>query len=193
MIKLDNISKIYTEEYALKDFSLVAEQGERIAITGVSGAGKTTILRIIMGLETATSGKLEVDKSLTFAAVFQEDRLLGQLDVTENITKIAGVSKELAVELLEKAGLAAICDKKIKELSGGEKRRVAILRAVTATSDVIIMDEPFKGLDPEARERIINIINEKAAKKTIIFSTHTTEEILLMNAKEVRVDKFLKK
>ena len=131
-----------------EDISLALPEKGFCAITGRSGRGKTTLLYLIAGLYEPDRGSIQRNGE-TISMVFQEDRLLPWETAAQNAA-IAS-TREIAAKLLTELGLGAELDKYPRELSGGMKRRVSIARALAAKADVYIMDEPFKGLDPETR------------------------------------------
>ena len=151
MIKIHDLSFAYGEKQIFGGFSLEIPDGARSCIFGGSGCGKTTLLRLITGLEEPADGSIETD-GVRFSAVFQEDRLLPFKTVLENITLI-GAEKETALYMLAQLGIAEAADKYPSELSGGMRRRAAIARALSAEYGCLILDEPFAGLDKENIEK----------------------------------------
>lgn len=177
MIKLDNVTKRYGDNTVIKNFSLDIEDGGRIGIMGRSGEGKTTLVRLICGLEKADNGKIEIDGRIS--VMFQEDRLFEDMTVYKNILAVTGNS-ERAEECLKGVEMWQDKDKKIKELSGGMARRVSLARALAFEHDVIILDEPFKGLDIETRERVARFTYNMEKGKTVILITHDPLECNLL-------------
>ena len=169
MIKIHDLSFAYGEKQIFGGFSLEIPDGARSCIFGGSGCGKTTLLRLIMGLEKPADGSIETG-GVRFSAVFQEDRLLPWETAAQNAA-IAS-TREIAAKLLTELGLGAELDKYPKELSGGMKRRVSIARALAAKADVNIMDEPFKGLDPETRSAVFGVIRRRTEDALLIMVTH---------------------
>ena len=148
MLSIDNISFSYGENPVLENFSLSVGDGERICLFGKSGCGKTTLLRIILGLEKAQKGSVTAGRDIKYSAVFQEDRLLPFKTVLQNITLI-GADEQTALSHLAAMGIRDCADKYPSELSGGMRRRAAIARALSAEYDCLVLDEPFSGLDIE--------------------------------------------
>ncbi len=187
-MELKNISKSYGNERVLDKVSLAFGKGETLAISGPSGRGKTTLLRILMGLEKCDSGEMS-DVPEKISAVFQEDRL--PLEFTaERCVSMAlpkSVSKAEIRGHLSELGLSEHIKKPAGELSGGMKRRVAICRAVLADADTIYMDEPFTGLDLETKVKVIEYIKKYCAGKTLVLVSHAPEDAELLNAKEIRI------
>ncbi len=178
IITLTNVKKSYGELCVLDGYSLQIK--ENTALMGASGVGKTTLCRVIMGLERADSGKVSFASTPTFSAVFQEDRLFEDFDAIENICAVIGRTQQnrnKAAELLS----ALLIDeaehtRAVRGYSGGMRRRVAIARALAAESDILILDEPYKGLDEMTRAHTAATIREKAKDKLIILITHDRAE-----------------
>lgn len=183
-IIISHLSKSYGENKVFSDFSAVFERGKTTCIMAPSGAGKTTLLRILTGLETADSGRIEGMDGLKKSMVFQEDRLCENLSVSANIQLVRQKKtwgrdqkeKKEIQEALESVGLAGNGDQQVRELSGGMKRRVALLRALYSDWDILFLDEPFKGLDEETKTQVMCYTKEKCRGKTVIFVTHERSE-----------------
>ncbi len=146
---------------------------------GPSGCGKTTLLHILLGLHSIDSGEITGLEDKRPAVVFQENRLFEQQDAFTNIRAVLkhSVSDELLAKEFHKIGLTDYRNKPVSELSGGMKRRVAILRALMAEdTNLILMDEPFKGLDEALKIQVMQYVKEKTQDKTVIFVTHDKEE-----------------
>lgn len=184
MIKLLNIQKSFDGKEVIKDLTIEIENGEKVCIMGGSGAGKTTLLDIILALAKPDSGIVTgLDKNIS--AVFQEDRLCEGFSAVGNIVAVTGksVPREDIKNLLIELGLSGSEEKNVTELSGGMRRRVAIARALLVKSDIIVMDEPFKGLDDETKKKVINTVLEYIKGKTLIVATHDREDIELLGAR----------
>lgn len=182
-ISIEHLSKSFGEETVLNDLSLTLSSGCAYGLMAPSGAGKTTFFRILMGLETPDSGAIRGLAGLRISAVFQEDRLLEQETALQNLRFVTGRSYSVQelYGLLLRLLPADSLDKPVREFSGGMKRRTSILRALLAPSDLILMDEPFTGLDRVTRETAIALIKEYTKKKIFLFSTHSEEEIRLFH------------
>ncbi len=183
IIEIKDVSKSYDGLEVLKDFNLNIEDEHSYVITGPSGCGKTTLLRLILGLEKPDVGtvKLLGDYKYPYinsGMVFQEDRLCEELDAVTNVTMVSKkVFRETVIEELKKLLPEEVIFKPVKELSGGQKRRVAIVRACAVPSDVLIMDEPFTGLDDEARKTAIEYIRDKQGSGPLVITTHDTKDL----------------
>ncbi len=186
MINIKNLSFSYGEKKLFKNFSLVINKGERICLFGQSGCGKTTLLRLIMGLEKVTTGEIKAKKNLKFSCVFQDDLLLPFKTVLENVM-LVGCSEKTARENLKELGLLGCENLLPKKLSGGMQRRVAIARALSAEFDILLLDEPFSGLDIEnikiAAQQILTVSKEHP----IILVSHSMDEAKLLDAKIVNI------
>ncbi len=155
-----------------------------IAVTGPSGCGKTTLLRLIAGLEQPDSGKVSVFAGAKISMVFQEDRLLDYMSARGNILAVLPAGREqksrsakYADECLARAGLDGEAEQVVSEFSGGMRRRVAIARALAYGGDILIMDEPFKGLDAETRLQVERFVFERAEERLTVFVTHDENDL----------------
>lgn len=187
MVELKNVLFSYDDKQVLKGFSLNLSKGECVCLKGESGCGKTTVLRLLLGLEAPDSGSISVPQKIS--AVFQEDRLIEHLSIKRNILLANESNQKNTDELLKKTGLYEVRHKKISQLSGGMKRRVAILRAIIFDGDLLILDEPFNGLDFENKQIIAKIIkNEFLGKeKSVLLVSHIKEDAELLGARVVEM------
>ncbi len=184
MIELKNICFSYGEREILKDFNLTVGNGECVCLKSPSGGGKTTVFRIIEGLETPKSGEVIAPERLS--VVFQEDRLLKGLSVKRNI--LLATENEhyaYALSLAEKFQLGEFLNTPIRKLSGGMKRRVAIIRALAFRGDALLLDEPFNGIDDENKKIIAKVLKEDFLEKgvPVLLSTHIDADAELLGAK----------
>jgi NitT/TauT family transport system ATP-binding protein len=157
---------------------------------GTSGQGKTTLLRILLGLEQPDSGHITGMVNKRKSVVFQEDRLCENLSAAANIRLVCNRSIKTGglIEAMAAVGLAPECAKQTaRSMSGGQRRRVAILRALMAEYDVLFMDEPFKGLDEATKERVMLYTKERSRGKTVIFVTHDKTECEVMGGKLINM------
>ncbi len=186
MIRFENVYKFYDEQTVLRNFSYSFEEGKTYFIQGESGGGKTTFLRLLLGLEKTDKGVISGLEGKSFSVVFQENRLLEDLTVSRNVRlpiKLHSESEKkeflhnLELELLD-LGLPAACmGQKVRTLSGGMKRRVAILRALLTEADIYVFDEACQGLDAENKKKTMDAIIRHTKGKTVFWVTHNSEEI----------------
>lgn len=207
-IRLEHISKSFENQQVLKDINLYFSSGKTYCLMGASGRGKTTLLNIIMGLIPADSGKvyinhkeLKYSKKVTtyglgkicltdgtpvkMSAVFQEDRLCEKLNAVQNVS-IVPLKKGL--DVTEQLGCLLPADsltKPVSELSGGMRRRVAIVRAMAADSEAVILDEPFTGLDADTKQKTMEYILNYKENRTLIVVTHNVEDAAALKAEVV--------
>lgn len=179
MIKIQNLSKSFGDKAILKNFSYDFKKSGVVSIKGASGCGKTTLLRIISGLEKADSGSVLVNGRLAY--MFQEDRLLRFLTAIENVTCVmegnASEKKEKAEKLLSAVGLSGDINTPVTELSGGMKRRVAFARALAFEPDILLLDEPFNGLDNKTRAILTALVSKFAQNHLVVLVTHDNDDI----------------
>lgn len=176
-IELRNVSKSYGEKQVLKDFSHTFPRGELTCIMGPSGCGKTTLLSLMLGLEAPDQGEILGLEGLKKSAVFQEDRLCENAGAVSNIRLVnPALTKGETEGMLRELGLSDSLRQPVRTLSGGMKRRVAILRALAADYDVLFCDEPFKGLDQDTKTLVMGYFLRKTQGKTVILVTHDKSE-----------------
>lgn len=183
-IVIEKLCKAYGETTVIKDLSLTLKPGGTYCLMAPSGAGKTTLFRILLGLEAPDSGTIHGLSDHQVSAVFQEDRLLEGYTALQNLRLVTGrryTNRELTDILLKLLPEDAL-EKPICEFSGGMKRRTAILRALLAPFTFLMMDEPFTGLDYETRLKAIGLIKEYTKGKLLLFSTHAREDVSLLHA-----------
>ena len=172
-MRLTDIRKSYGERVVLDGLSLELAQGQITCILGRSGAGKTTLLNILAGLLPYEGELLPVPAKVGY--VFQDSRLLPHLTVRENLLYVGG-EEERIERLLAEAGLAGLADRKAGGLSGGEKRRVAMLRAFCVDTELVLLDEPFSALDTVSKEQMMERTMLKAGGQAAVFVTHDLDE-----------------
>ncbi|NLL72621.1 MAG: ABC transporter ATP-binding protein [Clostridiales bacterium] len=183
-IRVENLNKSFNGKQVLKDLNINFPKGKITCLMGASGTGKTTLANILMNLLKPDSGRVEGLEGKKISAVFQEDRLIEHWDAIENIRLVnnLGLTKEKINEHLKEINLKDYEEKPVRLLSGGMRRRVALVRAILSDYDVLILDEPFKGLDEELKKQVINYIRKMAKGKTVIIITHDREDIDLLDA-----------
>ena len=179
ILEMKDIVKDYSGFKAVDHVDFSLHKGEIVAIIGPSGSGKSTLLRCINGLNTITSGEIDLEGET--GMVFQHFNLFPHMTCLENITyapiKVKKIPKEQAVarakELLKMVGLESKADVYPAHISGGQKQRVAIARALAMDPDVMLFDEPTSALDPEITGEVLNVMKQLAEKHTtMIVVTH---------------------
>lgn len=182
-IVIRGLSKAFDGKQVLRDFSAVLPAGQVTGLMAPSGAGKTTLLRILMGLEMPDRGTITGLQCLRLSAVFQEDRLCENLNLVSNLRLVTPtLSQPAAEEALTAVGLTDCLHQPVRELSGGMRRRVAILRALLAEYDLLFLDEPFKGLDRETKEVVMADTRRRCDGRTVLFVTHDPTELKAIGA-----------
>lgn len=177
VLEISVLNKRYGTVQAVKDISFTLEAGDILGIVGESGCGKTTLLRLLMGLERPDGGSITGLEGLRMSAVFQEDRLLEHLTAAENIRFVCGSLPEETETLLLRLGLEKeSLSRPVREFSGGMKRRAAIARALLAAFDVLFLDEPYKGLDADTKKAVQDAVGEYTRNKTVVLVTHDPAE-----------------
>lgn len=189
-VELKNIYKKFDDKIILDDFSAVFDDNTITCLMGPSGSGKTTIINLILGFLKADSGKISGTEDKSFSVVFQEDRLLKWLNAIDNVNFACSgyVTRSEIAQMLERLGLSGSMNEAVSKLSGGMKRRVAIARALLYPADIIILDEPFKGLDEELKYTVMDIVKEYTKGKCTIFVTHEKSEALYLGANIINID-----
>lgn len=183
-IQIHNLTKKYGDKIVFENYTNTFDFNGILLLKGVSGLGKTTLMRIIAGLEKANKGEIRTDaKSIAF--MFQEDRLIPFVSVLKNLTAVC--SEEKALNYLKLMGLESEKDNSPLSLSGGMRRRVALARALCFDSDLVILDEPFKGLDEELKSNICEIIKEESKNRDFIIISHDSQDAELLNAKIIEL------
>ena len=189
-LTLHDISKSFGALTVLNRLSMTLESGQIYCLMGPSGVGKTTLFRILMGLERADSGQILVEtesfrpNDFRISAVFQEDRLCEPFTPVENVMMVTGkrLSREQVRQELSRLLPEESLSRPAATLSGGMKRRTAICRALLAPFDILLMDEPFTGLDDETRQLVIHYVQEKSAGKLVLLTTHQAQDIDALQA-----------
>jgi NitT/TauT family transport system permease protein len=185
------MGKSFGESEVLRNVNASFDAGGVYCLMGPSGMGKTTLMRILSGLDTVTSGEVDsadVRESGT-SFMFQEDRLCECLTPSQNVAlACSGKPDEADLRALLAQVLPADClDKAASQLSGGMRRRVALVRAVAHRGGVLVLDEPFTGLDNETKRRVARFLVEQRAGRTMLVSTHNEDDAELLGAQIVRL------
>ncbi len=187
MIRVEHVSVAFGPQQVLWDCTLSLPVGERTALMGPSGCGKTTLLQVLAGLLPPDSGRVTVNGRVSY--VFQEPALFPWLTAAGNINVVLSDRQETlprALALLEALGLSDCRDKYPHQLSGGQKQRVSIGRALAYGGDILLLDEPLKGLDPAIREQVAALILREWEGKTLLLVTHDPGEAALLGTRVLR-------
>ncbi len=185
MIRLKNICKSYDGKVVLRDVTMTLQEGKTHVLVAPSGAGKTTLLRILLGLVEPDEGTIEGLTGKRIGVVFQEDRLVEDLSALSNIRLVnRNLTRERVTEELALMGLEGVENQPVREFSGGMKRRVALLRALLSDTDILLLDEPFKGLDEKTKDGVMERTKALCRGKSVLLITHDQQETAAM-AEEV--------
>lgn len=185
MLSIHGICKTFDGRPVLKNISFDFPEAAVTALRGPSGCGKTTLVNIILGLLAPDAGEVRLPANARTAAVFQEDRLIEHFSAARNVRLTAPASatdRQIQAALAE-LGLASEGEKRVSEFSGGMRRRVAVVRAALFQPHLLLLDEPFKGLDEEMRAKTAAFLCRACAQATTILVTHDETEAALMGAK----------
>lgn len=187
MVEFVDVSKHFDDKKVLEHFSYRFEKGSITAIMGSSGIGKSTILKMIMGLVIPDEGQIVKPTTLRTSVVFQEERLCEFLSPVKNVMMVLEGKNRKETARMHLQQLLSIEDlsKQVVTLSGGMKRRVSIARAFAYPSDLILLDEPFTGLDEDNKKKVIEYMIKNQAGRTIIMITHDMNDTKAMNANDV--------
>ena len=189
-MKITNLSKRFGKKILFNKFNLTVDESGIVAIKGESGCGKTTLMRIIAGLDKRYSGKIEYGNIKKISYVFQEPRLLPSCTALENVSLPLGnteEAKETATLWLTKFGLEGDLNTYPDELSGGMKMRVALARAFAYDGDILLLDEAFNGIDADRTKVIMDMVIEYAKTKPCIVITHNQEHLDYLQCKILNI------
>ena len=179
---LKQVSFSYKGTPVCQDLNWTLPETGVVCLWGPSGCGKTTLLRLLAGLERAKAGAVTLPDAGRVAMVFQEDRLLPWRTALENV-ELVGAEETVAREILLKLGLT---EEEIvaypTHLSGGQQRRVALARALAAESELLLLDEPFNGLDEDTWQDVIPLILKAAESRPVVLVTHIREQVQALGA-----------
>ncbi len=195
MIKVQNLTKYYSEKVAINDLNFQINKGEVVGLLGLNGSGKTTTIRILSGFLIPNEGEVWIDELNSFTDPIEIKRKVGYLpetpplyedftvseylDFVANLKGIKDVSSEI-IRVCQKTNLAEVKDNYISHLSLGFRKRVGIAQAILGTPKIVIMDEPISGLDPRQIVEIRHLIKSLSAEHTVIISSHILSEVYLV-------------
>ena len=200
-IQVQHLNKFIGKQHILKDICLTINDGEVVGLLGPNGAGKSTLMKILVGVWDATNGELQVPKSIGFLP--EQNPLYEEMYVREYLHFFVGLRSQgtkdqdkIVEELIERVGLTAEANKRVGQLSKGYKQRVGLAQAMIGDPELLILDEPTTGLDPNQLEDIRALIREMGEQRTVILSTHILQEVkqmctrvVIINHGEIKVDK----
>ena len=190
-IHIEHLNKYIGKQHVLKDICLAINDGEVVGLLGPNGAGKSTLMKIMVGVWNATNGEVHVPKSIGFLP--EQNPLYEDMYVREYLRFFVGLRKQsyttpLVEELIERVGLQREANKKIGQLSKGYRQRVGLAQAMIGDPELLILDEPTTGLDPNQLEDIRALIREMGEERTVILSTHILQEVKQMCTRVVIID-----
>ena len=207
-IHIQHVNKFIGKQHVLKDISLSINDGEVIGLLGPNGAGKSTLMKIMVGVWDATSGEVQVPKSIGFLP--EQNPLYEDMYVREYLRFFVELRNQSSLplhatsytlhqqveDLIERVGLTAEANKRVGQLSKGYRQRVGLAQAMIGDPELLILDEPTTGLDPNQLEDIRALIREMGKERTVILSTHILQEVkqmcsrvVIINHGEIKVDK----
>ncbi|MBR2450931.1 MAG: ATP-binding cassette domain-containing protein [Paludibacteraceae bacterium] len=194
-IHIQHLNKFIGKQHVLKDISLTINDGEVIGLLGPNGAGKSTLMKIMVGVWEATNGELKVPSSIGFLP--EQNPLYEDMYVREYLRFFVGLRSkeqgaksqdEIVEQLIARVGLTAEANKRVGQLSKGYKQRVGLAQAMIGDPELLILDEPTTGLDPNQLEDIRALIREMGEERTVILSTHILQEVKQMCTRVVIID-----
>lgn len=192
-VKIKNIKKSFGRREILNGIDITLEDDSIYCLMGPSGIGKTTLLRIMMGLEKPDSGVIEGLEENDISVMFQEDRLIEWMDAVDNVALVRKEEKNKNARKKTEENLKLILPEEclhqpVAQLSGGMKRRVALARAMNFPSKLIILDEPFTGLDRQTKMEVIEYILKMRGKRILLAATHGADDAELLGAGTIRME-----
>lgn len=201
-IQIQHLNKYIGKQHVLNDISLTINDGEVVGLLGPNGAGKSTLMKIMVGVWDATNGELQVPKSIGFLPeqnplyedmyvreylrFFVELRSNNQLPISNSQSPIS--HSQQVEDLIERVGLTAEANKRVGQLSKGYRQRVGLAQAMIGNPELLILDEPTTGLDPNQLEDIRALIREMGKDCTVILSTHILQEVRQMCSRVIIID-----
>lgn len=186
MISIKNVTKIIDKQEVLKEINITFEKNKTYAIVGRNGSGKSMLLRLICGLIKPTDGSVEINSNdASFGVLIEKPKFLGDLTGFENLEVISDINKKIGEkeinDILKKVNLYEEKNKKYKKYSLGMKQKLGIAQAIMENPDIILLDEPFNGLDNKSVHSVRNLLLELKKKgKLIVIATHNKEDIEIL-------------
>ena len=200
-IEISHLNKFIGKQHVLKDVNLSIGDGEIVGLLGPNGAGKSTLMKILVGVWNATDGEVKVSESIGFLP--EQNPLYEDMYVREYLRFFVELRKkssatlhnltprcttQLIDDLINRVGLTAEANKRIGQLSKGYRQRVGLAQAMIGNPELLILDEPTTGLDPNQLEDIRALIREMGEQRTVILSTHILQEVKQMCTRVVIID-----
>ena len=194
-INISHLNKHIGKQHVLKDICLSIGDGEVVGLLGPNGAGKSTLMKILVGVWDATNGEVQVPKSIGFLP--EQNPLYEDMYVREYLRFFVGLRSkeqgaksqdEIVEQLIVRVGLTAEANKRVGQLSKGYKQRVGLAQAMIGNPELLILDEPTTGLDPNQLEDIRALIREMGKERTVILSTHILQEVKQMCSRVIIID-----
>lgn len=193
-VRIEHLNKHIGAQHVLKDINLNIKDGEVVGLLGPNGAGKSTLMKIMVGLwepDRPAFGLLELEVPQTHGYLPEQNPLYPEMYVREYLqfmARLDGVGKDRVETLIERVGLTPEVNKKIGELSKGYRQRVGLAQALLSDPDLLILDEPTTGLDPNQLTEIRQLIRDLGRDRTVILSTHIMQEVSAMCNRVVILD-----
>ena len=199
-IHIEHLNKYIGKQHVLRDICLAINDGEVVGLLGPNGAGKSTLMKIMTGVWDATSGQLQVPKSIGFLP--EQNPLYEDMYVREYLRFFVELRTSKSVplhatpytlhqqveDLIERVGLKAEANKRVGQLSKGYRQRVGLAQAMIGNPELLILDEPTTGLDPNQLEDIRTLIRDMGKDRTVILSTHILQEVKQMCSRVIIID-----
>lgn len=188
-VRFDGVRKSYGENRVLRGLNFALEASGMYCLMAPSGSGKTTLFRALLGLESCDAGSIIGVSAGDTSMMFQEDRLCEALSAAENVALVLpGRASRREVRGLLSQILPATClDQPVMELSGGMRRRVSLARAVAYPSTLLVLDEPFTGLDAQTRRQAIDFLLANRRGRTLLVATHGEQDAELLGARRLNL------
>lgn len=189
-VVFERLNKAYGNNQVLRDVSFTLKAGSSTCLMAPSGSGKTTLFRVLLGLESCDSGSIRGVSPGEISMMFQEDRLCSTLTPVENVALVLPkrTKRKHVARLLAEILPSDCLSQPALELSGGMRRRVSLVRALAFSSRMIVLDEPFTGLDMQTKCRVIEFIVRHKGERTLLIATHGEDDASLLGATRLVLD-----